>query len=524
MPQEKRVKARSFVTLMLLTLGSRILGLVRVVTQGYFIGGKALGDAFTAAFTIPNLFRRLFAEASMAAAFVPTFKGYLKKDKKQETQEFINSIFTLLTLFVTVTVILGMVSMPLIVKVINKQSADIPELILLTRIMFPYLAFISIAAIFQSLLNSLNIFGPGGFAPILFNIVVISATYILSKYTANPGRAMAIGVTCGGFLQMAFQIPYLIKTGYKVSFRGLKKAFTHPGTRKVARLLAPTLIGTGAYPLSNAIATTIALNTGESVNSSLQFSLRLQELVLGIFAVSIGTILLSTLSKNVKDRNWESYSKSLGLSLNAISIITIPITIFAIINARELVELVYFGGKFDMDLLLMTTDIFKIHIGALFFIAVTRILGPAFYSMEDTKTPAILGIVSLAIGIVLMFILAPLFHGNGIALAVSISSLCLMILYFIFMGKKKEIGFSSITRKIVPSLIKVLFFSAISAIPLILLKDEIYTPFISDNKLFRLIPPLVISTLLFFIIYVLLLFISKDRNLKELLKEGKKKS
>lgn len=523
MDNVKKVKKSSFLVLMALTLGSRIMGLIREMTKARIIGGGALSDAFNIAFVIPNLLRRLFAESSMTVAFIPTFKGYLKEENKKETQEFLNSIFTTLTFLVSLTVIIGIIGTPLIVKLVDQKKADIDELIFLTRIMFPYLAFISIAAIFQGILNSLNIFAPGGFVPILFNITVVSATLALSKLTQNPARAMALGVTLGGFFQMSFQLPFILKNGFKIGFTGIKRAFNHPGTKKVGRLIAPTLVGMGVYQLNTVVANFIAINTGEGVSSSLTYSLRLQELVLGIFAVSIGTILISTLSKNVKDGNWSQFTNSISLSLNVIALLTIPVTIFAIIHSNEIVELVYGGGLFGTREIAMTASVFRIHIAGLFFIAITRILGPAFYSLEDSKTPAYLGIISIGCSIIMMFSLAPILKGEGLALAVTISSVILMILYFIFMGKKENIGFTSITKSIVPGFIKVAIYSIISAIPMILIKPYIYNLFISNNRYLSLIPSLVVSTVFFFAIYSFLLLITKDKNIKILLKHVKKR-
>ncbi len=518
MGAEKKIKKSSIFVLMFFTLGSRILGLLREIIKAKYLGAEMLNDAFNLAFTIPNLLRRLFAESSMTVAFVPTFKGFLKDDDKKETRDFLNSIFTSLTFLVSITVILGIISTPLILKFVNTKNTDITELILLTRVIFPYLAFISIAALFQGILNGLNIFGPGGFVPILFNVITILTTIILSKYklTANPARAMAIGVTLGGFMQMAFQLPYIIKNGFGFKFVSLKKAFRNRGTRNVGRLIAPTLASMGAYQLSSAVAQVLAVNTGIGISSALGYSLRLQELILGIFAVSIGTILISTLSKDAKDLNWTRFKSSLELSINAISLITIPVTIFAFIHSTEIVELIYKTGKFGAEGVFMTSNVFKIHISGLYFIALSRIIAPAFFSLEDSKTPAILGMVSIGIGIPLMFILAPIYKANGIAAATIVTSIILTILYFIFLTKKDNIDFKSIIKTTLPAFIRIAIFSLISAVPLYIFKDRIFSLLDTGNKIIDLGIPLVITTLLYFSVYIIILLITKEKALKVL--------
>lgn len=518
MAKEKKIKGSAILKLMIFTLGSRILGLIREMVKARYLGDGTLNDSFNVAFMIPNLLRRLFAESSMTVAFIPTFKGLLKKDKDEDTKEFLNSIFTALTFLVTLTVIIGILLTPVFIKIIDTKNADINELILLTRIMYPYLGFISLAALFQGVLNSLNIFGPGGFVPILYNIITILTTIILTKLgvVSNPGRAMAIGVTLGGFAQMAFQLPYIINNGFFFKFRSLKKAFNNPGTKNVARLIAPTLASMGAYQLSSAVATTIAYNTGEGISSALSFSLRLQELVLGIFAVSIGTILISTLSKAAKDEDWKRFQSNLKLSLNAIALVTIPVTIFAFIHSVEIVELIFKGGEFGNRGVLMTAGVFRIHISGLYFIAITRIVAPAFFSLEDSKTPAVLGIISVLTGVALMFILAPKFKAYGIASATIISSIILSILYFIFLHKRKEFDFSTILKSTINSSIKITLSAFIALIPLYLLKNTIFNLINSGNKIIRLGIPLVITTLLYFSVYLLILIILKEKSINEL--------
>lgn len=525
MHEEKRVKKSSVFVVMLMTLGSRILGLYREMIKAQYLGNGGLTDAFNVAFTIPNLLRRLFAESSMTVAFIPTFKGYLKDGNREETREFINSIFTVLTFLVSTTVIIGMITTPMITPLLNKRGADVQEIILLTRIMYPYLAFISLAALLQGILNGLNIFAPGSFVPILFNISTITFTIILTKLqlVQNPARAMAIGVTVGGVLQMFFQLPYIIKNRYSFRFQSLRKSFRNRGTRKVGRLIAPTLASMGAYQLSIAVAQFVSINTGESVSAVLGYSLRLQELVLGIFAVSIGTVLISTLSRDAKHKDWENFSSSLRVSLNGIALLTIPVSVYAYVHAQELVELIYFKGEFKWDGVLYTASVFRIHIAGLYFIALTRVLAPAFFSLEDSKTPAKLGIISVLIGIPLMFILAPILKAEGIAIATVTSSVILLVLYFIFLSKRSEINFAEILRSVLISSIKMTILSILSITPVILLKERIFSLITVDNRVFRLGIPLFITTVIFFTVYIVTLFTIREKSVIELKRLAKKR-
>ncbi|MCL2880602.1 MAG: murein biosynthesis integral membrane protein MurJ, partial [Treponema sp.] len=214
-----RSMLRQGTSLSALTLVSRVLGLMREMTKAAFLGTSALSDAFSVAFMLPNLFRRLFAEGSIAVAFIPTFKEYLLRGDQKENREFLNCIFTFLTFFVTLAVMAGIIAAPYIIRLFGLKEFD--EAVLLTRIMFPFLGFISIAALFQGILNSLHIFTPSAIAPILLNAVTILCTYLVSPHTKNPARAMAMGIIIGGFLEAAIQLPFIIKNGQRFFFTGL---------------------------------------------------------------------------------------------------------------------------------------------------------------------------------------------------------------------------------------------------------------------------------------------------------------
>jgi len=185
------------------------MGLLREMTKASLLGTSALSDAFSVAFMIPNLFRRLFAEGSIAVAFIPTFKEYLLEDNREKTREFLSCFFTFLTFTVTLAVMAGILATPLLVNLFGLEEFD--ETVFLTRLMFPFLGLISIAAFFQGILNSLKIFTPSGFAPILLNIAAILCAYGLRNHTGNPARARATGILIGGFLEAEIQFPFIIK-------------------------------------------------------------------------------------------------------------------------------------------------------------------------------------------------------------------------------------------------------------------------------------------------------------------------
>ncbi len=520
--------------LSLLVFGSRILGLIRQMTMSSFLGTGPLADAFTTAFMLPNLFRRLFAENSISVAFIPTFNDYLAKlndenadnnDKtmaNKECKEFLSSIFTLLSFATTIIVILGIFFAPVIVRLFFKNIADYNSTVLLTRIMFPYLFLISIAAFFQGILNGIKIFTPSGFTPILFNILVISSTFIFTKLFGHPARAMAYGVILGGFTQALFQLPFVLKTKFRFRFISLRRVFKNSGTKKVIRLVAPTIIGMAAYQINDIISTAFATQSGVGVVSSLQYSLRLQELLLGIFAVSIGTVILPDLSQFAIKKKWDEFENLLLQAIKVIALITIPATVFALLNGENIIILIYKNNKFDSNSVQLTFGIFKFHILGLFAIAVNRIIAPAFYAQSDTKSPTIAGIVCMIANIILAKILMSYMGGNGIALALTLASLVNTIILFVFLKRNKNIDMLDLILSSFKFILKMIVFAIIAGLPLYFFKDNIYSIFSGHGKFISQGLPLIISFLIFAMIGISLLIVSKDKTALAIVKKIKR--
>ncbi len=406
--------------LTLLTGISRVLGLIREMSRAAFLGTNWLGDAFSVAFTLPNFMRRLFAEGSATAAFVPVFSDYLAEGDKEKTQEFLKAIFTVLLFLVTIVVIIGICTAQWLVLPFKSDHHD--EMALLTRIMFPFLGFVSIAAIIQGMLNSMGIFGPSGMAPILFNLCWIFVPYLIGARMGNAARAMAVGVFVGGIAEILCQIPALKKTGYHLGLMQIGPAFRHPGTKRVLSLIAPTIIGMAAYQLNILVSSALATQAGTGAVSAIQYSLRLQELVLGVFVASAGTVLLPDLSRSAKLGNWPSYVHSFGVALKAIFLITIPVAAFSLIEGEDIVVLLFKRRQFGDESVRLTTAVFFCHMLGLAFIAANRIASSAFYARGDTVTPTKAGIVSIAVNIVAAWLLVKPLGAAGIALALSIAS------------------------------------------------------------------------------------------------------
>ena len=540
--QSKKSLVKSGLLLSLMTFASRIMGLIREMTKASFLGTSMHADAFTTAFMIPNLLRRLFAENAVSVAFIPTFKKYLAKgddeENRSETQEFLKATFTLVSFLTACVVVVGIIITPLIVPLFCKKPADPnaadyamqlkawllkkDEISILTRIMFPYLFVISIAAFFQGILNGCKIFAPSGFTPVLFNGIVILATYLLSPFTSNPARAMSIGVIAGGCIQALFQWPFVHQTGWKICFTSLKNTFSNPGTKQVIVLILPTIVGMAAYQLNDVVSTALANRTGEGIASSLQYSIRLQELILGIFAVSIGTVILPDLSGLANSKKWDDFNKMLLQAIKIMTLISIPVTAYSLISGKEIISLLYKSKSFDDESVRLTLGAFRFHIAGLLFIALNRIISPAFYAQGNTKLPTLAGIISFGANIILALILSIFMKGNGIALALSLASLLNTVFLFIFMKKMNSIEVGKVLIGTLLYTLRIIILSVIAAIPTYFIHNLLVKMFSDGGRLLGFGMPVVLSAIVFAIIGVLELIITRDELVKVILKKVKR--
>jgi putative peptidoglycan lipid II flippase len=329
---------------------------------------------------------------------------------------------------------------------------------------------------------------------------------------------MAIGIVIGGFLEAAIQFPFVLKKGFRFFFTGLGKAVRNPGTRTVLRLIGPTIIGMAAYQLNDLVSTVLAGNAGEGVVSSLQYSLRLQELILGVFAVSIGTVLLPDLAEYAKSGRWGVYNERLSQAMDIIALITIPITFFFLAQGDGLIRLLYQSKRFTENSVALTYGAFIFHMPGLFFIALNRILAPAFYAQGNTKSPTLAGILSFAVNIALAALLVGPMKGSGVAMALSIASAGNTVLLLIFLGRNPNIA---VGRALGPAMlyaVKLVLFSCAAAVPVVLFGPRINAFFTAMGR-GRFISyglPLIAEGLAFALIGVVLLVLSGDKQIKAL--------
>src|SRR6185436_17638173 len=278
------------------TLSSRILGFIRDMVLARLFGATPAADAFFVAYRIPNLLRELFAEGSMSSAFVPVFTEYHTLRGKRDAWEFASAVFTTLLTILTGVTLLGILASPAIVWVLapgfHEDPARLAMTVLLTQIMFPYLLFISLAALTMGILNSMRAFAAPAFSPVLFNVCTIAAALFLSPLLEQPIIGVAIGIVVGGLAQFLMQLPGLRRRGY---FFGWRFEPGHPGVKRVGVLLAPSLLGMSVTQV-NVTVSTILASFFAGAPTYLFYGMRLVQFPLGIFGVALATAILPTLS------------------------------------------------------------------------------------------------------------------------------------------------------------------------------------------------------------------------------------
>jgi len=434
---QNRRLIRSTLSMTLPTVLSRILGYFRDMLQAKFLGtGKGM-DAFIIASLIPNLLRRLTAEGAMTAAFIPVFAQEKKDKSRDELWTFANAFFFDLTLILTVLTVLGIVFAPILVKIIAFGYGRVPgkwELtIILTKIMFPYIFLISLAALAMAVLNSFQKFVVPAFTPVLFNLAIITAALFFAENAGEPAYVFAVGVVLGGLLQLGIQIPFLRRQGMTFKF-GI--SFTHPAVKKVARLMIPGIFGAGIYQINMLISRMIATSLEDGSVSSLYYASRIEELTLGLFAIALSIALFPTLSDLAARKDIEGMKKTLKYSFKLIFLVTFPAMAGLIVLNKPIIQVLFQRGAFDAQSTAMSAWCLLFFAFGLPFISGTKILAPMFYSLKDTKTPVVVAFFVMIsyIGSSL-FLMGPL-RAGGIALALSLSSLINFVALFYLLEKK----------------------------------------------------------------------------------------
>lgn len=434
---EKKNIARAAGVLGFATIVSRILGMVRDMVVSRLFGAGFATDAFFAAFQIPNMLRRFFAEGALTAAFVPIFAECCTRQGEKEARNLANTCFTLLTMVMAVVVTLGVVLSPLLITVMfpgfRAQPDKFELTVYLNRLMFPYLFFVSLVALCMGILNTVRHFFTPAISTVFLNISMIACAIFLHSRFDVPIVALAVGVLLGGVLQLVLQLPVLYKKGFPIRFRFDPK---NPSVRRIALLMGPSVFGVGVYYLNITVGNILASLLPQGSVSYLYYAQRLFEFPQGIFTVSVAQAVLPSMSRQASAGEMEGMKESLAFGLKLILYITIPATIGLMVCATPIFSLLFMGGAFDYDKAVKCAQALVAYATGLSLVAMVRILAPAFYSLKDTRTPVVIAFVAFMLNALFSLILmGPLKHA-GLALASSLSAFCNMSLLVWYLRRK----------------------------------------------------------------------------------------
>ena len=405
------------------TFCSRILGFIRDMVWARFFGATPASDAFFVAYRIPNLLRELFAEGSMSAAFIPVFTEYYTQKSKRDAWELASAAFTTLLTIVTGVTLVGILGATGIVWLLAPGFHDDPVRLqmttVLTCIMFPYLIFISLAALAMGILNSLRAFAAPAFSPVFFNLFIIGSTLFLAPRLPEPIFGVAIGVVAGGAAQFAMQLPGLKLRGMLFGF---KFQPGHPGVRRIGWLMVPSLLGLSVTQI-NITVSTILGSFFAGGPTYLFYGMRLIQFPLGIFGVALATAILPTLSAQAARGALDELRTTLGFGLRMIFFIILPAMIGLILLRTPIVHLFFEHGTFTAHDTAETALAVLCYSLGLWAFGGVRIIVSAFYSMKDTKTPAISATIAVAANILFSVLLMSRLGAAGLALATALASM-----------------------------------------------------------------------------------------------------
>ncbi len=467
---------------------SRLTGLVREMVMANQFGAGFAHDSFLLGFRIPNLSRDLFAEGALSSAFVPTFTTSLVKGTKMQSGELANLVTSAIIVVVGALCLLGMFFAPQLVWLLAPGFTAVPgkfELAVhLTRIMFPFLLLIALAAQATGMLNSHGSFGIPAIASIFFNIGSVGfgllIGYILGPYLGLvPIEGMAYGVVVGGALQFGWQRAKLHRLGYRFRFVW---NWSHPGLRRIAGLMLPAIIGNLAAQTNLIINTSFASQLYDPVRghdgpvSWLGFAMRFVQVPLSLFGVAFASAMLPSVARSAAANNFNEFRKTLARSLGMVFLLTIPSSLLLITLGQPLIGAVYQSGHFNSYDTAQSALALSCYALGLVAFTSARILSPAFYALSDARTPMLVSVFSIAINVALPLLFLRVWHMGFSALA--LTTACAVGIECLILAEclRRKLGGLE-GRYLRACFGRVALASAAMALPLYLLHRHLFTAF-----------------------------------------------
>ncbi len=469
-----KISTRSAGIVSLAVMSSRLLGLVREQVFAALFGASAQMDAFIAAFRAPNLLRDLFAEGALSTAFITTFSEKITKGGDVEAWKLANKMATLVAVFMAGVTLLGIWGAPMITHLLASGFDATPgkmELtVRLTRIMFPFIAMVSLAALVMGMLNAKNVFGMPAMASTFFNIGSILGGVGLAwwldphfgtkQYGPESLVGMALGVLIGGLMQLIVQFPALRNAGFH--FRP-DFAWRDPGVRRILLLMGPAVIAASAVQVNVMVNGNFASTLGNGPVSWLAYAFRLMQLPIGIFGVAIGTVTLPVISRSAAAGNTAEFRQILAKGMRLAFLLTIPSTIGLVMLARPIIGLIYERRTFNAADTGHTAEALQFYAIGLCAYAGIKVLAPAFYAIGKRNTPMLVSFLSIAVnyGLNQLFTFHLGWGHRGLAFSTGLVAMTNFSLLYLLMRKQVQ---QLETRQMLTTLAKLAVAGAVLAL------------------------------------------------------------
>jgi putative peptidoglycan lipid II flippase len=446
------------------TLISRILGYLRDILIAFFLGASIFADAFFVAFRLPNTFRRLFAEGTFNAAFIPSYtstKIENKKKGKKFADDILGSLLIILILIVTVVEIFTPYLVYVIAPGFVENDVKFNLVVELTRITFPFLLFVSLSSFFSGILNSNNKFAAAAAAPIILNIILILSLIVSYKLNLNIVKQLSYGVTLAGILQLIFLFFVTLKF-YKPSLTLKLKADSK--VKFFFKKLLPSIFSSGITQINILIGTIIASFETGAV-SYLYYADRIYQINLAIAGIAVGTVSLPVLSKAFKNKNVKKLSSIQSKSFELSLLLSIPASLALIVASEEIVNALFGYGSFSKEDVKLTSDALKYFGYGVPAFALVKILSNFFFARDNTKTPFYISIVMVIINISISVSLFSNFGFIIIPIATSIATWVGVLFYIYLLNQKKSL---LLNDQLIPNFVKILVSTIIMSFILVL--------------------------------------------------------
>lgn len=427
---------RSGLLVMIITMASRVLGLVRATIIAYYFGASGATDAYFSAFKISNFFRQLLGEGALGSSFIPLYNEKIEIEGEEKGKEFIYSILNLIFIFSTIVTLLMIIfSQDIINLIVNGFPAETKILASkLLKIMSVYFIFISLSGMICAMLNNFKQFAIPASTSIFFNLAIILSSIGFSKTFGIS--ALAYGVVIGGAFQLLVVLPSFFKIVKGYSF---KINWRDPYLKKIFVLMCPMLLGIVARQVNTIVDQVFASYLQEGGVTALENATRLYLLPVGVFGVSISTVIFPVLSKAVAKNDLKTAENNIVKGLNILLFLIIPSMAVLTFYSADVIRLTLSYGKFGEDAVKVTSEVLLYYSLGLYFYTAIYLLTRAFYSVKNSSYPVRFSIVSILINIILNFILIKPMAYRGLALSTSIASgVNFLLLVYVFRKKYME--------------------------------------------------------------------------------------